>query len=552
MAKVKPNRPAAGGVDQRLIPRDNGMVVRMYRQGLGDCFLLAFGTSDPNRPRYVLIDCGIHSRQEEGPKRLAEVMENLVAATGGLIDVVIATHEHADHLSGFVQKGNPFLNKRIQVDQLWLAWTEKPGDLQADRLRRKHGAAREAIARALKKLEQRGQQGLAERLNGLMDFEAIAASALLPAAARRLKGKKEPSSPQLALEFLKKQAASTRYLEPGESLPLPGVAGVRAYMLGPPRAEVLLEKNLPTGGKESPKRETYLAGRAEQKSFMLAPALDQLRSNSSATDRLHDDFRHPFEANLRREFHHESRASTLRWKHPPGIPPETAALIMTRYGGKEDWRRIDDDWIAAAEELALNLDSDTNNTSLVVAFERGEVGQGDVLLFVGDAQVGNWISWTQQTYKVGTSTVTAEDLLTRTILYKVGHHASHNGTLKLDSSKKSPASPHGVPYGLELMPARLIAMIPVDRDAAQKPMPIPWNMPHLPLYRRLLEKASGRVLRSDGLKPEKEVGNVEAQVPEGPKLSTVRGLANVRWREAAETFKDGRKCPIYYDVEFGG
>ena len=82
----------------------------MYRQGLGDCFLLAFGTDDPNRPKYVLIDCGVHKRQHNGKQRLQQVMEHLRESTNSHLDIVVATHEHADHLSGFVQKGSPFLD----------------------------------------------------------------------------------------------------------------------------------------------------------------------------------------------------------------------------------------------------------------------------------------------------------------------------------------------------------------------------------------------------------------------------------------------------------
>ena len=61
--------------------------------------------------------------------------------------------------------------------------------------------------------------------------------------------------------------------------------------------------------------------------------------------------------------------------------------------GSEDpdaWRRIQGEWMAGAGEFALQLDSDTNNTSLALAFE---LPDGRVLLFPGDAQVGNWESW---------------------------------------------------------------------------------------------------------------------------------------------------------------
>jgi glyoxylase-like metal-dependent hydrolase (beta-lactamase superfamily II) len=124
----------------------------MYRQGLGDCFLIGIGTAVETDPRYILIDCGVHFRQDDGPKRVDEVLQNLVVATGGTIHVVVATHEHADHLSGFIQKGSPFLDDRLKVGQFWVSWTEKVGDDQADLLREKRGAARQAIERAVEKL----------------------------------------------------------------------------------------------------------------------------------------------------------------------------------------------------------------------------------------------------------------------------------------------------------------------------------------------------------------------------------------------------------------
>src|SRR5260370_18106955 len=93
----------------------------------------------------------------------------------------------------------------------------------------------------------------------------------------------------------------------------------------------------------------------------------------------------------------------------------------------DNWRLIDSDWLGGSTELALQLDSLTNNTSLVVAIE---LPDGDVLLFAADAQVGNWLSWQNLTWTVGSKTVTGPDLLPRAILYKVGHPGSPNATLK--------------------------------------------------------------------------------------------------------------------------
>jgi hypothetical protein len=155
----------------------------------------------------------------------------------------------------------------------------------------------------------------------------------------------------------------------------------------------------------------------------------------------------------------------------------------------EAWRKIDYDWTQAAETLALNLDSHTNNTCLVLAFELTDTGE--VFLFPADAQVGNWLSWQNCRWKVrtenGTADVTGPDLLAKTVFYKVGHHGSHNATLR--------------ELGLEQMTSEdLVAFIPVFRDQALKSR---WTgMPFPPLLERLKTKTGGRLLRSDEPKPD--------------------------------------------------
>jgi hypothetical protein len=151
----------------------------------------------------------------------------------------------------------------------------------------------------------------------------------------------------------------------------------------------------------------------------------------------------------------------------------------------QSWRRIDGTWLETSETLALAMDSATNNTSLVLALENASTGE--ILLFPGDAQAGNWLSWQSlqwsETDASGNKTVTTgPDLLARTIFYKVGHHGSHNATLK--------------EKGLELMTRDgLIAMIPVDHAMAVKKR---WGKMPLPeLVDRLNERTNFRVLRID-------------------------------------------------------
>jgi hypothetical protein len=74
-------------------------------------------------------------------------------------------------------------------------------------------------------------------------------------------------------------------------------------------------------------------------------------------------------------------------------------------------------------------------------------------------------------------------LLGRTVLYKVGHHGSHNATLR--------------GKGLEMMTdERLVALVPVDTYIAHEKKH--WGrMPFDPLIAALREKAKGRVILAD-------------------------------------------------------
>jgi hypothetical protein len=174
---------------------------------------------------------------------------------------------------------------------------------------------------------------------------------------------------------------------------------------------------------------------------------------------------------------------------------EGEAFFKDRYGFVANdalaWRRIDDDWLSEAENLALQLDSLTNNSSLALAIEVGNARR--VILMAADAQVGNWLSWHDGTWQArpnggASESVSAEDLLGRTVLYKVGHHGSHNATLKQK--------------GLEMMNSdELVAMIPVDQKFANNTKG--WQMPFPNLLTELTRRTKGRVIRADGGVPAK-------------------------------------------------
>jgi hypothetical protein len=510
MSKAKPHRGKAAA--PQMAPPKKGVRVRMYRQGLGDCFLLCF-PGDDGKGRYVLIDCGVHKSQTNGVARVRAIVKDVAAATGGHLHVVVATHEHTDHLSGFFQEHASFSGDGgIAIDELWLAWTEDPEDEQAARLRRKRGHTLKAIEAALKKLEA-GRTGEADRtaaagLHGLADFFEVSEEMGLAAAAAAVgKDKGKPTGNEVAFAVLRRRARAVRCFNPGARTAVPGVAGVAVYVLGPPRDESLLSQSDPSSGEA---KEVYLGAPSLSLAGAFAEAV--LDEGGEASEELRE-LRRPFDGCYRVEWNEAQRGRKTDFfrkhygftgEHDPDAPA---------------WRRVDDDWLRGAAELALNLESDTNNTSLALAFELSPSGR--VLLFPGDAQVGNWLSWQDLTWKAGGRTVSCDDLLKRTVLYKVGHHASHNGTLKAD--------------GLEKMGDDLIALIPVDRAAASKLKG--WNMPYPPLYRALLAKTGRRVLRSD---QEPELLKKGATKPDG--------LSRAQW----EAFQGTTSDKLYFELTVGG
>src|SRR5688500_14471140 len=72
--------------------------VRMYRHGLGDCFLVTFRIG--NDAKHMLIDCGTLGATST-PVTMEEVVNDIRKTTGSHLDVLVATHEHKDHVSGF-------------------------------------------------------------------------------------------------------------------------------------------------------------------------------------------------------------------------------------------------------------------------------------------------------------------------------------------------------------------------------------------------------------------------------------------------------------------
>jgi hypothetical protein len=237
---------------------------------------------------------------------------------------------------------------------------------------------------------------------------------------------------------------------------LPG--NLKTYVLAPPKDTKLLLKALPSSGD----KETYLGAKPDDEE------LTEAQAQSPFTPR-------------------------YRWRSVKQInkakrTDSSEKWVRDRYFGTADGeldRRIDDRYDLEFNRLAIRMDSNTNNSSLVLAIE---LPDGSTMIFAADAQVGNWLSWKDVSFKEkdanGEERLTkGHDLVGRARLYKVGHHGSHNATLKKD--------------GLELMVRDdLVALISTDAKFALQ-QGKGWLMPNPNVSKALDQHAPGRVVRGD-------------------------------------------------------
>ncbi len=428
--------------------------VRMYKQGFGDGFLIAFPGGD-GKPVYALIDCGVHHKDKDNLAKMNRTANSVKEATDGRLDLVVVTHEHTDHIDGFKLAKEVF--DGMAMENVWMGWTEDYANPRVKALDQAFAVHLEALKIVRDKLKA-SQSGLWETVDNLLAFygEELGASGRM-------------SNRQTMTWIQGKGGTGLKFCEPGEVLTLGRAENVRFLVLGPPLADSLLKKSAPSKGK---KKETYItdAENAHLEDF----ALEVIRQRGVMSGALAAA---DAEASLqaRRPFEDRYRVSLEQAK---GDLDHAFDGYLAR---KNSWRQIDDKWLELAGELALKLDEHTNNTSLALAIEIGR--DQKILLFPGDAQVGNWLGWQELKWKDGRKETTIDDLLEKTVLYKVGHHGSHNATLKS--------------LGLEKMThPELAALIPVD-EAFAKNVAKWTSIPYPDLLARLTEKTRHRLIRSD-------------------------------------------------------
>ena len=101
------------------------VTVRMYNVGFGDAFLVTVGKG---RQKWrMIVDCGVHAHGQARPleESVNAIIDDLRTADltrPPHVNVVVATHHHADHIAGFALDAW----QQVAVDEVWFPLSRTP------------------------------------------------------------------------------------------------------------------------------------------------------------------------------------------------------------------------------------------------------------------------------------------------------------------------------------------------------------------------------------------------------------------------------------------
>ncbi len=364
----------------------SGLKVRMYRVGFGDFFLVTIPTSKGDR--FILIDCGVFkgTTGKGDIGSIEEAVEDMFKTTGGHLSLVIMTHRHADHIAGF-SRAERF--KDFTASMVWMPYWEQFNDdkgsasnLQLD----VHQLALQLSMQFRGRKDETAQQAFDQLANATgIDFSA---------AAKGAKGGGNAAALNLLKNQLGQNGKNVKYYAAGDEAELPDeLEGLTATILGPPPKSA----------------QTFMSMTDLKKG--VGQYLDSTENDDNGPQPIRPFLRHMV-------------------ADPQSDYPKTDVQGFTiNYKDVQNLvNNAQPDMLAAA---AAKIDTFLNNQSLVVLFKFG----GKNLLFVGDAQAGNWEYWlykldapVNDPTKAGALTDESQQILQTVDFYKVGHHGSTNAT----------------------------------------------------------------------------------------------------------------------------
>jgi hypothetical protein len=365
--------------------------IRAYQVGFGDCFLLSFVYS-ARKKKHVLIDFGTTAlpKGAKGPpsKHMPDVAADIQTACRGKLTAVVATHRHADHISGFGTDAKTGKSGAViaacKPDLVLQPWTEDPK--AARNAKSATNGRADGKSRSPKSFVA-GLTAMHRIAKEIHDLALAPPDDLSLTVTKQLRFLGEDNlSNKSAVENLiamgSRKGAKAVYAHHGSNAGLGKLLpGVKVRVLGPP--DLTQTEKIKKMKSSDPDQFWMLLGSHAARDGMLAASGNGKGGKQNGR-----------------------RANGLP------VPPE-ARWFRDRLASLNGEQLL---------EIVRQLDRQMNNTSLILLFEVGK----KKLLFPGDAQIENW-SYALEDAKDAKHT---QKLLAGVDVYKVGHHGSRNATPK--------------------------------------------------------------------------------------------------------------------------
>jgi hypothetical protein len=297
-------------------PRPRSVAVRMYQVGFGDCFMVSFKyprpLDDGRAERHMLVDFGSTHRPKasRGGRRsiVAQAADLIKEDTGGALDVVVLTHRHRDHLSGFADDDAAAVIRGLNPDLPRDAEAPLGGEAADDRLGfAQHLAAGHRLAARVEELTR--------------DARPDSAQGNLAQLALDQVPNKE------AIEFLDELAtdADSEYLSEGMTSKIADrIPGIDVRVLGPPTIKQHAE--ITTARANDPDE------------FWLTQLGEVGRIRQASLD-------------------------TSKRRRPVPVPPGPVAWIVDKLARQQ---------VGVLNRIVRTVDDALNNTSLILMIDAGD------------------------------------------------------------------------------------------------------------------------------------------------------------------------------------